>query len=67
MMARSREGDTIDLIAWREMGTTTAVEEILELNPALARLDPVLPIGTPVELPEIVPSPPVRQTVRLWD
>lgn len=64
---RSLEGDTVDLIAWRELGFTAgATEAILDANPGLAALGPVLPTGTPVVLPVPQAETP-RQEVRLWD
>lgn len=64
---RAAQGDTLDLICWRHYGRTTGVvEQVLEANPGLARLGPILPHGTLVQLPEIA-TQPQRQTVQLWD
>lgn len=64
---RAAQGDTLDLICWRHYGRTAGVvEQVLEANPGLARLGPILPHGTLVQLPEIAPQPQ-RQTVQLWD
>lgn len=64
---RAAQGDTLDLICWRHYGRTAGVvEQVLEANPGLARLGPVLPHGTLVQLPEIA-TQPQRQTVQLWD
>lgn len=68
----ARQGDTLDLICWRELGTTTAVvEQAFTLNRGLADAGPILAEGTPV----ILPDPPsgagyaaaTLETVNLWD
>lgn len=61
------EGDTVDLIAYRRFGTVPGqVERILEFNPGLAELGPILPLGTIVKIP--VPETKGRKTLgRLWD
>jgi phage tail protein X len=67
MQVRAQQGDTLDRLAWRHLGSTAGVvETTLEANPGLAELGPVLPIGTVVEL--VQPTGPVNtQTVNLWD
>ena len=69
MKALSIEGDTLDLICWRELGRTAGVvEAALETNPGLADLGPVLPMGTPVELPALaIVQVETREIVQLWD
>jgi len=65
---RSRQGDTLDLICHRVLGQTAGVtEQVLELNPGLADLGPVLPHGTPVTLPDTPKQPQRTGTVQLWD
>lgn len=67
MIVRALQGDTLDAICHRHLGRTQdAVEAALALNPGLADLGPVLPMGTAVELPEL-PAPPANNTVNLWD
>lgn len=64
---RARQGDTVDLICWRELGTTTGMpEQVLEANPGLADYGVTLPPGTKVILPDAPPAaaPP---TVSIWD
>jgi phage tail protein X len=48
------ENLTLDLILWRKHGKIgqDLVEQALELNPGLAALGPVLPLGTKVTLPD---------------
>ncbi len=69
-LATALQGDTLDLICWRVLGTTAGgiVEAALVLNPGLADAGPVLARGTAV----ILPDPPAaaaltRETVNLWD
>jgi phage tail protein X len=66
----ARQGDTIDALCWRILGTTSGgvVEAALALNPALAAAGPVLAEGAAV----ILPDPPqaavqTLETVNLWD
>jgi len=67
--AIARQGDTLDLICWRELGTTAGVvEQAFELNRGLAEAGPIIAEGTPV----VLPDPPAtaaapRETVNLWD
>jgi phage tail protein X len=65
-----RTRTTVDLLLWRRFGIAGArlVEATLQLNPGLAGLGPVLPIGTKVVLPD---APSAAQagspTLRLLD
>ncbi len=64
------QGDTLDLICWRELGTTAGgvVEETYELNRGLADIGPILAEGTVVQLPAIpAGAAPSLETVNLWD
>lgn len=69
MQVTAHQGDTLDLLCWRELGTTAGVvEAALLLNPGLADLGPILPEGHPVTLPDRPASTPsIRETVNLWD
>lgn len=71
---KAQQGDTIDALCWRNLGTTSGgvVEAALDLNPALAAAGPLLAEGTTLILPE----PPqtgtgagsqILETVNLWD
>lgn len=68
MKATALQGDTIDAICHRVFGRTAGlVEQVLELNPGLAAIGPVLPIGTVVILPEPAAAAPAQQPlVQLW-
>ena len=67
MQVRTHQNDTVDQLCWRHLGRTEAVvEAMLDINPGLAALGPILPAGTLVTLPAI-PITPTRPTVQLWD
>ena len=64
---RSVEGDTVDLICYREFGYTEEItEQLLALNPGLADVGPVIPVGTAIVLPAVAAAP-VTNTLNLWD
>jgi len=68
--ARAHQGDTLDAVCWRELGTTSGgvVEQALALNPGLAAHRTVLPEGTAVIRPETPSGAAVTlETVNLWD
>lgn len=67
--ATARDGDTVDLICWRELGKTAAVtEQVLALNPGLADLGVTLPAGTIVTLPDLASvETPTIDIEQLWD
>lgn len=68
----SKEGDTVDYVVWKHYRRENTrlgprlVEQVLEANPGIAALGPVLPIGTRIELP-VIEVPDVSESVRLWD
>jgi len=66
-LTRARQGDTVDLIAWRTYGDTAMTEALLDApaNRGLAALGDVLPAGTPVVLPPRETAPPTP-THTLW-
>jgi phage tail protein X len=65
---RARQGDTLDGLLWRERGLRSAdLAPVLEANPGLAALGPVLPTGTAVLVPDTAPAPVTRDLVQLWD
>lgn len=68
--ATALQGETLDGLCWRLLGTTAAgvVEAALALNPGLAALGPVLPEGTAVTLPDPPATAAVpRETINLWN
>lgn len=65
----TRDGERLDRIAKAELGTEKGgtVEAILDLNPGLARLGPLFPVGTRIKLPpRPVAGPPVKPVARIW-
>jgi phage tail protein X len=64
-LAVAQQGDTVDLVAWREYGAPAMTEVMLEANPGLAALGPVLPQGTPIRLPARATAPPAPKYT-LW-
>ena len=65
---RAQQGDTVDAICWRHYGRTAGVvEQVLDANPGLADLGPVIPNGTLITLPDAAPQAERRQMVNLWD
>ena len=64
----ANQGDTVDALCWRYYGRTAGVTEaVLDANPGLADLGPVIPHGTAVTLPDAAPQAEQRQVVNLWD
>lgn len=68
--ATARQGETLDAICWRVLGTTAGgvVEKALELNPGIAATALVAE-GTAVLLPDPPPVGAVGTlaTTNLWD
>ncbi len=64
----TREGDTVDSIAWKFYGSTAnkVVETVLDANRGLADYGPILPPAIAIELPDI-DRPSKAQGIRLWD
>lgn len=63
----TRQFDEVDEICWRYYGRTQqTVEIVLQANPNLADLMPILPAGITISLPEI-PAPSTSETLRIWD
>ncbi len=69
MQVRAQQGDTIDALCWRHLGRTAGVtEQTLNLNPGIADMGPVLPIGHPVTLPDPAAAvADIRPMTQLWD
>ncbi|GHU34887.1 hypothetical protein AGMMS50256_29200 [Betaproteobacteria bacterium] len=63
----ARQYDTLDLICQRHFGVTAAVtEEVLEMNPGLARFGEILPEGAQVTLPDRASVREIKM-VNLWN
>ncbi|WP_292959702.1 tail protein X [Novosphingobium sp. UBA1939] len=69
-VVRACQGDTLDLICWRTLGTTAGgiVEQAYELNRGLADSGVILAEGTMVTLPDPPASNAATlETVNLWN
>jgi phage tail protein X len=69
-IATTLQGDTIDLLCWRELGTTSGgvVEQTMALNQNLSDNGPILPPLTDVVLPVLTAATPAPiETKNLWD
>ena len=65
---RTRDGDSLDAICWRHYGRQAgAVEAVLEANPGLSDIGPVLPTGFVIGLPDLPQPAQEIETVSLWD
>lgn len=59
------EGDMLDEVCKRELGSEALVPAVLAANPRLADLSPVYPAGLHITLPDPVAAAETRQ-IRLW-
>ena len=59
------DGDMLDLICYRELGSAQHVPAVLVANPKLAALGPVYPAGLIIVLPSVT-TPVARGQIRLW-
>jgi phage tail protein X len=68
MKVAALQGDTVDMICHRHLGSTALVEAVLTLNPGIAALGTILPMGTELHLPDAAPAPATyKPTLQLWD
>lgn len=65
---RTKDGDTVDYIAWKQYGTTDnrVVEKVLAANLGLSDVGPILPAGIVITLPDVEPEQKTAK-VKLWD
>ena len=67
MQLRSQQGDTLDLILFRHYGYTAGItEQVLNLNPGLATLGPIIPTGTLINMPA-APTQAEQPLIQLWE
>ena len=63
----TRDGETLDAIAWRAYGSEAAVHALIGANPNASMVPERLPAGVVLILPDITPAPAGDvKTVRLW-
>ncbi|AXF38231.1 putative tail protein [Ralstonia phage phiRSP] len=64
----TRDGDMADLIAFNYYGTRDGlvVEQLLDANPGLSGLGPLLPAGITIVLPDFT-LPATQNAIHLWD
>jgi phage tail protein X len=64
------EGVSVDLVVWQKYRRPMfgLVEQTLDINPGLAGLGPILPVGTKFRLPIVrQPAAPTRaDVIHLW-
>lgn len=67
MKVRTRDGDTVGLIAWRQLGRDDddMEEQIYRLNPHLHQHLAVLPAGVEIALPTVQPTP-AKEREGVW-
>lgn len=66
----ARAGDKLDLLLWRDAGLGPGeITRVLDANPGLADLGPILPLGTIVTVPATADANAtrVRPLIQLWD
>ncbi len=61
----TRDGDVLDDLVWRHYGRNDLIAAVLESNPHLAQLSPVMEAGLVIELPDL-PLPAEAPVIRLW-
>lgn len=62
----TRDGETLDAIAYRVYGTEQAVHAILAANPGTADQPAKLPAGLTLVLPDAASTTATPSTIRLW-
>lgn len=62
------EGMTVSRLVWRRYRRRVPglTEQVFALNPGLAALSPILPVGTVVKMPVVADKPATIKVVRLW-
>jgi phage tail protein X len=64
----AQQHDTVDVLCLRHLGATAGVTEATyRMNPGLADLGPILPLGRAVTLPDLPSNTARIETVQLWD
>ena len=62
------DGIALDALLFQAMGREDLVPAVLDANPGLAALGPILPVGTQVRIPEppAIEALPVLPRITLW-
>jgi phage tail protein X len=64
----TRQNETVDLACLAFYGRTAkVVEAVIDANPGLAALGPVLPLGTKITMPVIPSTSTAKPLTSLWD
>jgi len=65
----AKQGDTLDELIWRERGLCAPdIGRVLALNPGIADVGAVLPLGTCVTMPaSMAPAARTLPLIQLWD
>jgi len=66
MKYRTKDGDVVDMIAWKVYGREGMAVAIYEANPGLADIGPILPAGVLIDLPDAPVVQATAPAVRLW-
>ena len=61
----TRDGDVLVDLVWQHYRRSDVLAAVLEANPTLAQLPPVLEAGLVIELPDL-PLPVEAPVIRLW-
>lgn len=63
----TRQGQTVDMVCMAHYGRTASVTElVLDANPGVGAIGPILPTGTVLMLPAIETKPRARELIDLW-
>ena len=65
MIYVTKDGETLDYICWKYYGRTNVVEQVLQANRHLAKLDAVLRGGVKINL-LIIEEPEDTKKIKLW-
>lgn len=60
------DGDVLDAICARELGSDALAPHVLDAHPRLAGLGPIYPSGVAILLPSPSPDAPVTPRITLW-
>lgn len=61
----TKDGEVLDAICKRELGSEAHVPAVLEANPHLADQGPIYGAGVRIILPEVI-EPVAKGEIRLW-